>query len=216
MLKNRVNRGAPSNRIGQAMARPGMDTRVWLTEGVVKSVSLSSTKGPYAEVLLLATAYEDDNGEIVGRIEKVRLTSPFAGDGWGMYSPIEVDDEVLVAFPDGDPDAGGWVVQRAWSGEDKPPSGYANDTFLVHVKDGHKLKLKAKDSSVEFDGNGNVTVAVSGTGKVKLQYAALTGGVDIAPNGSPTAQVLVQGALDSMGVPVTQAPAFTTHTVKVG
>lgn len=76
----------------------------------------------------------------------------------------------------------------------------ASDAELYLDKDGNAL-LRATDGK-------NVTVTASTAGKVTLSVAQLTGAVELGPN--PTLEVLCYGALDSMGVRVSQALACTS------
>jgi hypothetical protein len=62
--------------------------------------------------------------------------------------------------------------------------------------------------------NKNITVQASGSGQVNVTAAAVTGKVGLGPVANLS--VLVQGTMDSMGVPVTQAPAATLTIVKAG
>ena len=51
-----------------------------------------------------------------------RMLTPMAGDNRGMYFIPEVDDEVLVAFEQGDMRFP-YILGALWNGEDKPPDG---------------------------------------------------------------------------------------------
>lgn len=62
--------------------------------------------------------------------------------------------------------------------------------------------------------NQNIDVTTSGSGSVQVSATAVTGAVKLGPVGNLA--VLVQGTFDSMGVPVTQAPAATLTIVKAG
>ncbi len=60
----------------------------------------------------------------------------------------------------------------------------------------------------------NITVQASGTGEVNVTATAVTGKVGLGPVANLA--VLVQGAFDGLGVPVTQAPAAIATVVKAG
>jgi uncharacterized protein involved in type VI secretion and phage assembly len=64
----------------------------------------------------------------------VRLSSPMAGGQRGLLSLPEVNDEVLVAFEQGDPDFP-FIVGGLWNSTDKPPVGTD-----VAVKDGKVIQ----------------------------------------------------------------------------
>ena len=54
-----------------------------------------------------------------------RVASPMAGNARGLYFLPEVDDEVLVAFQHGRPEAP-VVLGGLWNGKDKPPADNAD------------------------------------------------------------------------------------------
>jgi len=62
--------------------------------------------------------------------------------------------------------------------------------------------------------NQNITVSASGTGSVAVSATPVTGAVKLGPVGNLA--VLVQGTVDSLGVPVTQNPAASATIVKAG
>lgn len=79
--------------------------------------------------------------------EWMELPSPHIGNGWGVMFAPEIDDQVIVAFQDGDRDAP-YVVARVFSDEQKPPRLEAGELLLMHKGKGY----------VMFDKDGTVTV----------------------------------------------------------
>jgi hypothetical protein len=146
LKKSRVGRQLDTMRFAAALRTPGSDPRQWVTLAVVTAFKLDPDEGAFADVFILST----------GAQETVRVGAFYSGPGFGFYAPLDVDDEVLVAFPDGDPDHGGVVVARLWSKSDAPSStAKDNDADVsIHVKDGVNLRL-----------------AVTGGGKVLLGEA---------------------------------------------
>jgi len=132
-------------RLGQALARPGMDTRCWVCIASVKKFVLDDKHGPLADVLILSSSSSTmgDDGVAAGDIETVRVGPVYAGPGFGFYAPLDVDDEVLVAFPEGNPDHGGVIIGRLWSRSDPPPSTAVDNTadVCLHVKDGDSVRI---------------------------------------------------------------------------
>jgi hypothetical protein len=159
LRQTRVGTGLDTARLGQALARPGMDTRSWISLASVVEVVVDPEEGVFVDVLLLPS----------GEPETVRLGAVYAGNGWGLYAPLAKDDEVLVAFPEGSPDAGGWIVARAWSRSDPPPSevGSKPEELLLFAKPETNLRLVAS-------GGGNVVVEARDAGKVFLGADNLT------------------------------------------
>lgn len=85
------------------------------------------------------------------------------------------------------------------------------DVQIYNKTNGVQIYLKASDGSVTInDLNGSV-VKLDGAGTVTVSGATAT---KLGPVG--TLPVLVQGTLDSLGVPVTQAPAASATVVKAG
>ena len=150
------------SRIARALQRPGIDPRAWVSLALVQSVGVDAD-GAFCDVLLVPS----------NRRHTARLGAAYAGSGWGMYAPPQVDDEVVVMAPDGDPSAGLVIVSRVWSRVDAPPTEAQEnpeDVVLV-VRPDRSLRL-----------------SVSGGGKVYLGDAASTKGVarldDTTANGT--------------------------------
>jgi hypothetical protein len=129
-----------------------MDTRCWVCVAIVKAFKLDPDEGAFADVMLMPSMEE----------ETVRVGSFYAGPGFGFYAPLEKDDEVVVSFPNGNPDAGGVIVGRLWSRSDQP-AATAKDhdaDVCLHVKEGTNLR-------VQTFGAGNLVLG-SEDGKVLL------------------------------------------------
>ncbi len=72
-----------------------------------------------------------------------RIATLMAGGERGVYFLPEVDDEVLVAFEQGDI-AFPYVLGALWNGKDKPPEtneNGKNDRRLIQSRSGHKIIL---------------------------------------------------------------------------
>lgn len=156
MLRSRVTRGIDVARLSNAVARPGIDPRIWVSYGTLLSEpyieTIEGRQDIVADVLLVPSMQE----------ETARVGAIYAGNGFGFYCPLHIEDEVLVAAPSGDPDEGLVIMQRLWSPADPPPTEVSDnpeDVTLV-VEEGKNLRLNVK-------GSGNVVLAVE-DGKVKL------------------------------------------------
>lgn len=83
-----------------------------------------------------------------------RMATPMAGNQRGIYFLPEVDDEVLVAFDQGDlrfP----YVMGAVWNGKDKPPvtnDDGKNNIRLITSRSGHVIRLN--------DENGKETIEI--------------------------------------------------------
>lgn len=132
-------------RIARAVAAPGIDPRPWQSYAVVDAVGIDS-EGVFVDLTLLPSEHP----------ATARVGADYAGPGYGSFMPIGVDDEVLVAAPDGDPQHGMVVVRRMFSASDNLPQAAIdnpNDLVLVVkpkqsyrivVSDGGKLILGAE------------------------------------------------------------------------
>jgi uncharacterized protein involved in type VI secretion and phage assembly len=72
-----------------------------------------------------------------------RIAAPMAGSGRGAYFLPEVDDEVLVAFFQGDPRFP-YVIGALWSSKDPPPADNSNGKNTVRViksPRGHQVRF---------------------------------------------------------------------------
>lgn len=87
-----------------------------------------------------------------------RVATPMAGDEYGAYFLPEVDDEVLVAFENGDIHKP-YVVGALWNGEQKPPQQNEgeNTTRELRSRSDHRLTFEDKEDKTE----GSITVETS-------------------------------------------------------
>lgn len=150
MLKGtRVARTPDVHMISKALSRPGIDPRMWISCGYVQAVS-KTDQGTFVDVVI--APHLDPYTCRVGEV--------YAGVGHGMSFPMSVDDEVLVALPNGDPNEGGVVICRLHSASDPPPSEVEDnpDDVVLHVQDGQSMTVV-----VESGG----TINLGGTGLIK-------------------------------------------------
>jgi phage baseplate assembly protein V len=120
-----------------------------------------------------------------------RVVSPMAGKERGFYCLPEVDDEVLVAFEHGTPEAL-YVLGALWNGKDKPPESNAdgkNNLRTFKSRSGHVIRLtdtageekieivdqsaknsiviSTKDNTIAITADADISIT-STTGKLKL------------------------------------------------
>lgn len=125
-------------RLGKAVSYPGIDPRVWASYGLVKSFKVTTNEGVFATVKLMPSE----------TLVSARVGAVYAGNGFGIYAPLEIDDEVLVTCPLGDFNEGATIVARMWSAADKPPAiaGTSSRDVVIHVKSGQTLRIIASGS----------------------------------------------------------------------
>ncbi|MEM1167737.1 MAG: phage baseplate assembly protein V [Cyanobacteria bacterium P01_H01_bin.35] len=72
-----------------------------------------------------------------------RILTPMAGNDRGIYFLPEVDDEVLVAFGQGDMNVP-YILGALWNGKDKPPAQNddgKNNQRMIKSRSGHQIIL---------------------------------------------------------------------------
>jgi hypothetical protein len=136
-------------RLGAAIARPGIDTRVWvsLAAAVGECVVDPQNGGVFVDLMLMPT----------GERCTARVPSVYAGVGFGLYAKIHLDDEVLVCVPSGDLAEGAVVVSRMWSASDPPPQ---------------QAQVTPDDVVLVVEQDKNLDVVPQGSGLINLGDAA--------------------------------------------
>lgn len=161
--------------------RPGADTRVWVTVGVVKELGWD----PTAVAGVSGGVFADVQLQPSGDIETCYVGLPYAGGGFGAWWPLAVDDTVLVAIPHGDSGYGPVIVSRFWNSGDLPPA--ASDTdwssgesaqeppadAVIRMRAGVAYKLRSSSANIDIrvEESGDIIIENVGSGKVKLGLA---------------------------------------------
>jgi phage protein D/phage baseplate assembly protein gpV len=118
-----------------------------------------------------------------------RTVSPMAGGNRGLYFLPEVNDEVLVAFEQGDTRRG-YVLGALWNSRDKPPEKAPVDSKgsvvkrVIRSRAGHTILLDDSQGSetVEISDKGGAHIVLNKSGiemskgaqKVKITSQAVT------------------------------------------
>lgn len=121
--RTRVGSTTDVQRIGIAIQGPGVDTRIWESTAIVTDVNVDPQNGLFADITLVPTLHTDT----------ARLSTDYAGVGVGIFYPVEVNDEVIVSCPSGDPDEGWVITGRLASASDLPPAGWNNDSVTLYA-----------------------------------------------------------------------------------
>ena len=97
-----------------------------------------------------------------------RVATLMAGNDRGFYFLPEVDDEVLVAFENGDI-SHPYIIGSLWNGQDHPPEKNddgKNDVRMIKSRCGHIIKLNDQDGkeSIEvIDKSGANSIIIDST-----------------------------------------------------
>ena len=202
----------------------------------------ATTRAPCSWGLVIGVVTNNKDPDGLGRVKVAlpwladgfetdwaRVASPMAGPARGLYLLPEVDDEVLVGFEHGRPDAP-FVLGALWNGKDKPPetnSDGKNDRRSLTSRSGHVIRLtdtkgeerieildKSGKNSVVIDTKTNtVTVSADTDVVVRATKGKLTlsgdGGVEIS---SAKGDVKVSGG---KGVNVKAKPSSCSRARRV-
>lgn len=107
-----------------------------------------------------------------------RVASPMAGNQRGLYYLPEVDDEVLVAFENGRPEAP-VILGGLWNGKDKPPADNSdgkNNIRVIKSRSGHLVRLDDTDNAEKIE-------IIDKSGKNKLVIDTKANTVTISADG---------------------------------
>ena len=94
-----------------------------------------------------------------------RVATPMAGKGRGVYFLPEVEDEVLLAFEQGDARFP-YVLGALWNGQDKPPENNdkgENNIRSIKSRSGHVIRLNDTDGAEKIeiqDRSGKNTIVI--------------------------------------------------------
>lgn len=199
-------RNIDTGRLSHLVARPGIDTRYHLTLAVINEVRVDPQEGVFADLSFLPSE-EPETG---------MMGVPYAGNGFGFYFPLYEDDIVLVALPDGDPNAGPVIISRMWSSADRPMTEIqgAADTQnqgQYHPSDDVVLRAKAgANTRIIVSEGANVTITVEGAGNVNLKVN--TGSVNLGSDTHTALEGVVQGQAIDPFTGMTQTALGNTST----
>jgi hypothetical protein len=141
-----------TGRLAQAVSRPGIDPRTWVSLAVALGEShVDPAYGVFVNVQLMPT------GEKYTAI----VAADYVGPSFGFYTPIHLHDDLIVVIPGGDPRLGVTVVKRLWTAADLPPAEAVLDPteVMLVVEPDKNLRLKVTGAGkVEIDSDATVTL----------------------------------------------------------
>lgn len=223
---------------GEALARPGMDTRQWLSYGIVNDETADQP----------STHFDDGDGKPLeaGPLVSVtlqpsniavacRVAGRVAGNGEAEWSPFQARDEVLVAIPEGDERAGCCIIARlnnsfdAWprtvAGQDATKNTFAfhrvRTPHIVETSSSYLVRSATTGAQFGIDGTGQF-IMNDGDGS-RFFFGADALGLSSA-DGSTSVQVLVgaqqiamtAGNVTSLLLDATQSQLLTPGILLLG
>lgn len=114
----------------------------------------------------------------------IPVLSPWVGNGWGLFAPPLIGDQVEVQFQEDNFEAG-FICNRFYSDSDRPLSVQSGEFWLVH-QSGSCLKFH-NDGTVELNAAGTLTSTApqwNHTGPVHI-----TGDVTVTGNETVTQNI---------------------------
>jgi len=199
MLKNtRVTGKMDMNRLSEAVSRPGIDPRLWSSLAIVTAIVVDPAEGVFANITLLPSR----------DLETARVGQCYAGPGFGSHFPIQVDDEVLVVAPSGDPNEGMVIAARLYSKSDPPPQEVvdAPEDVVVHVKAGQNIKIIVENGGQVLLGDADGTQPVALGTILKAHLDSVKSYID----GHVHIGVTPGTPIQLSGVPSTPSPSVPT------
>jgi phage baseplate assembly protein V len=151
--------------------------------------------------ILIGTVMDIDDPEKIGRVRVrlaqyndeqscwARIVAPMAWKQRGFFFRPEIEDEVLVAFENGDPRRA-YVLGALWSKVDAPPKDDGkkdNNWRFIVSRSGHILKFDDTNGAEKIeviDKSGKHKIVIDASGD-KVQIICDSGDVEVkAPVGS--------------------------------
>jgi phage baseplate assembly protein V len=138
--------------------------------------------------------------------------SPWIGNGWGMFCPPNIGDQVKVHFQEGDFESG-VVALRSFNDVDRPLNVPPGEFWLVH-QSGSFLKFH-NGGNVELVTNANLTATVGGTLNATVAGAATMSAASWAVTGNMvvTGSISASGTIsDHLGTMDAMRTIYDSHT----
>ena len=172
MHQNQGDGGVDIAALRDALAGPGMDTRQWVSFGLVEpkgvdtpdqAVEFTSDLGPLVCVILQPS----------GSSVRCRVAGQVAGNMEGEYYPFVPGDEVLVVVPEGDERAGCTIIGRLNNSLDQWPGGIAGQDatqnniafkrirapYVLEFAESYLVRSPATSAFLSFTQDGQVTLS---------------------------------------------------------
>lgn len=222
--------------MGEAFARPGMDTRQWISYGTVEpgeeSVIFTDDDGtnpsPIGPIVIVKLVPSDV-------IVPCRVASSCAGVEEGEWAPFVAGDEVLVAVPEGDERAGCVIIGRLNQGIDRFPLRVAGQDvtkntfgfkrlrtpYVIETASSFMIRSALTGAGLTIDQTGNMYL-VSGDGHRFAMHASFLkleakGGSSFLQIDPEQDEVLVQGGgTTQLALNKSASTFFTMGTLDIG
>jgi uncharacterized protein involved in type VI secretion and phage assembly len=137
-----------------------------------------------------------------------RIAVPSGGKDRGIYFLPEVDDEVLVAFENGDLNHP-YVIGSMWNGKDAPPGSNddgKNNKRIIKSRSGHEIVLDDTDGkeSITITSKDGQTIALADGSGPKLEFKDSNGNA-----------VVIDGSSNEISVKSSQKVTIKASMVQI-
>lgn len=158
MPRQRARRSIDLGSLSAAVSRPGIDPRTWVTLAEVIEAGFDAENGFFADVVYIPS--DEEQTCLVG--------AQYAGEHYGLWTPLEPGDIVVVAVPNGDSNAGPVIISRVWQVTAPPPPEGGTGTeptldVILRVKPGRKLRIHTSETGGDVE-----IVPDAASGRVRL------------------------------------------------
>ncbi len=185
-------------KISAAVERPGIDPRKFVEIAIVDAVAVAAD-GVHCDVITAD-----------GLPETATLVTPYGGPGYGIYGPIQIDDAVLLALPDGKFNAGARIVGRIWDPGSPPPAEVTShpedvaivvrpgQTIRIVVSGGGNAVVESRDGGLVLLGDETADDPAQGASDGGDFMSALSAAILTAPTTGAQALTALRTALQSL------------------
>ena len=101
----------------------------------------------------------------------IPVQTSWSGDGWGMYCPPSIDDQVFISHVEGD-HGSGQIIGRVFDAAHVPAEVQSGEMWMVH-KLGAFIKL-TNDGKVTFNDKANTTIVMNADGTLSTTSSGVT------------------------------------------
>ena len=131
----------------EAVRGPGIDTRTWIANGYLSGpATYDAVSGLWFAPVVFTPSQ-------IGPVN-CRIEGWAAGPGVAVYAPLRAGDEVSVAIPEGNPNAGPKIIGRSYtptgSPSGPPPlaAGYDNNSIVIVTQAGSGIQIRVEADKV--------------------------------------------------------------------
>jgi phage baseplate assembly protein gpV len=176
----------------EAISTLGIDPRKWISVGTITEIYNDET-GLYCDCEL-------PTADLI----RARVMVPYGGKSLGIELPYHQGDEVVIAFPEGDPDLA--IILGCLHNEENTKPNNNNEKLLIKAKDNEPLEVVAPagtkiKSNTEIDGTLQVDQPTTLKDTLEVNKSTTLKGTLSVQNNTTVNNLNINGILKSRGQP---------------